>query len=80
MESFALSITPCHLSMALVPVLKVTNTTYSTFSGQVCQNSRFGIGPLDSVNAFEVEPVICVNAPPASHSCVLSWVDRAGGT
>lgn len=49
--------------MALVPVLKVTNTPYSIFSGQVCQNSRFGIGPLDSANAFEMEPVIGIYAP-----------------
>lgn len=49
--------------MALVPIVKVTNTKYSIFSGQVCQNSRFGIGPLDSVNAFEVKPVVCIYAP-----------------
>lgn len=40
--------------MVLVLVLKVTNTKCSILEGQVCQNSRFGIGLLASVNAFGV--------------------------
>lgn len=79
LEGFAVPITPCHLSVALVPVLKVTDTKYSIFLGQVCQNSRFGTGPLDS-QCLLGEGSDFVYAPAASHSCGLSWVDRAGGT
>lgn len=49
-------------------------------TGRACQNSRFGIGPLDSCRNLQGEGYDLRVWPPASHRCGLSWVDRAGGT
>lgn len=72
LEGFALLLPPCRLSVALVPALKVTSTDCFIFSGQVCQDSRFGTGALGSVKTAKVKAVTGVDPPTPPPTAVGS--------